>query len=54
MTVMNKSSLERLCSGDKPLIRNAVDLGVQIQQNGIDITIKQNTEIRISWCNRFR
>lgn len=41
MAVLNKRALQVLCSGDKPLIRNAVDLDTQIQQNGIDLTIKR-------------
>ncbi len=40
MTVLTGETIRRLCQGDKPLIRNAVDLDTQIQPNGCDLTLK--------------
>ena len=41
MTVLTGETIKRMCQGDKPLIRNAVDLETQVQQNGCDLTLKK-------------
>lgn len=41
MTILTGETIKRMCQGDKPLIRNMVDLETQLQQNGIDLTLKK-------------
>jgi dUTP pyrophosphatase len=40
MAVLGHEALKSLCFCDKPLIRNAIELKTQIQQNGIDLSLK--------------
>lgn len=40
MTVLTGEAILKLCEGDEPFISNAVDLKAQIQQNGVDLTVK--------------
>lgn len=41
MTVITGESIRRLCQCDRPVIKNEIDINVQIQQNGIDLTLKR-------------
>jgi dUTP pyrophosphatase len=40
MVVMTGEAIKNLCEAKKPLISNAIDLNTQIQQNGVDLTLK--------------
>jgi dUTP pyrophosphatase len=41
MVVLTGESIRIRCVGDKPLVTNTIDLETQIQQNGIDLTLKK-------------